>query len=90
MDGIWELPSGKVESGESLDQSVAREVLEETGLTAMPLTLSVSLVTGARIGNGAVLGHCRYARNAVRLPLHGMLPSLVPIKSAQVTAPDRV
>lgn len=33
MGGIWELPSGKAEPSEPLDQALTREVLEETGLT---------------------------------------------------------
>ncbi len=37
--GLWSLPGGLVESGESLDQAVRREVREETGLEVQPLGL---------------------------------------------------
>ncbi|MEM7322379.1 MAG: NUDIX domain-containing protein [Actinomycetota bacterium] len=31
--GLWSVPGGRVEPGESLEQAVVREVAEETGLT---------------------------------------------------------
>ncbi len=34
--GLWSLPGGLVEVGETLAAAVAREVLEETGLTVRP------------------------------------------------------
>lgn len=37
MGGIWELPSGKVDPGEPLDQALTREVKEETGLDVAPI-----------------------------------------------------
>ncbi|WP_327148997.1 NUDIX hydrolase [Nocardia sp. NBC_01329] len=38
LGGMYELPGGGVESGESLTEGVARELLEETGLVARRIT----------------------------------------------------
>ena len=35
--GLWSLPGGLVETGESLDNAIRREVREETGLEVRPL-----------------------------------------------------
>ena len=37
LKGWWSLPGGALETGESLDEAVCREVLEETGLEIRPL-----------------------------------------------------
>jgi len=37
LKGAWSLPGGAVETGESLDAAVRREVHEETGLDVKPL-----------------------------------------------------
>ncbi|MHB0977296.1 MAG: NUDIX hydrolase [Candidatus Aquicultorales bacterium] len=35
--GVWALPKGTVEQGETLEQTAVREVAEETGLTGRPI-----------------------------------------------------
>jgi 8-oxo-dGTP diphosphatase len=40
MQGLFTLPGGGVETGESLTEAVVREVREETGLTVEPVALA--------------------------------------------------
>jgi bis(5'-nucleosidyl)-tetraphosphatase len=37
IGGHWDLPKGKVEQGESLEEAAEREVFEETGLNVIPI-----------------------------------------------------
>jgi 8-oxo-dGTP pyrophosphatase MutT (NUDIX family) len=43
--GEWDTPSGKLESGETLEHGMAREALEETGLTLPPQDLQMVAMT---------------------------------------------
>ena len=39
LKGLWSLPGGVLETGETLEAAVVREVFEETGLAVKPLSI---------------------------------------------------
>jgi 8-oxo-dGTP diphosphatase len=54
---LFSLPGGVVEAGETLGAAVAREVLEETGLTVAPVTLAGHREVIVRDADGRVERH---------------------------------
>ena len=57
LKGEWSLPGGAVELGETLQQGVVREVLEETGLVVIPAGIVEVL---DRITKDGASGRIRY------------------------------
>jgi 8-oxo-dGTP diphosphatase len=57
LKGEWSLPGGALELGETLQQGVAREVLEETGLVVVPAGMVEVL---DRITHDLETGRVRY------------------------------
>jgi ADP-ribose pyrophosphatase YjhB (NUDIX family) len=55
--GVFTLPGGGVEAGETLREAVIREVLEETGLTIEPVGLAGHREVIARDADGKVERH---------------------------------
>lgn len=57
MQGLFTLPGGAVETGESLAEAVKREVREETGLTIEPVALAGTREVIGRDEGGRVQRH---------------------------------
>ena len=55
--GVWTLPGGVVEAGETLIEALKREVAEETGMTVEPVALAGHREVVVRDGGGRVSRH---------------------------------
>ena len=62
LKGEWSLPGGAVELGETLQQGVVREVLEETGLVVVPAGIVEVLdrITQDEVLQDGATGRVRY------------------------------
>ena len=62
LKGEWSLPGGAVELGETLQQGVVREVLEETGLVVVPAGIVDVLdrITQEEVVQDGASGRVRY------------------------------
>ena len=56
-EGLYTLPGGGVEAGESLHDAIKREVLEETGISIEPITLAGHREAIRRDADGKIARH---------------------------------
>lgn len=72
--GLWSLPGGRVEPGETLAEAAAREVMEEVGVRAEIVGVAAALdfisrdETGALTSHFVVVAHAAYWREGTPQP----------------------
>jgi ADP-ribose pyrophosphatase YjhB (NUDIX family) len=88
--GIYTLPGGVVETGETLTQAVIREVREETALTIEPVTLAGYREMIQRDNQGKVARHFVIACFAARWLSGEPVPDLSEISEAVWRHPDEL
>lgn len=78
LDGMWELPGGKIEFGEKPDQTVRREIMEELDCSIRVVRLLPHIQTNIwRFpefdGHGLLIGyHCRIIDKGPRFDINGI------------------
>ncbi len=88
--GIYTLPGGVVETGETLAQAVVREVREETGLDIAPLALAGHREMIAHDESGRVLRHFVILSFAARWLAGEPVPNLAEISEATWRSPGEL
>lgn len=88
--GIYTLPGGVVEAGETLTQAVIREVREETALAIEPVTLAGYREMIQRDKEGKVARHFVIACFAARWLSGEPVPDLSEISEAAWRHPDEL
>jgi len=86
---LFSLPGGVVEAGETLTEAVAREVLEETGLTVEPVRLAGHREVIVRDADGRVERHFVILAFACRWRAGEAAPS-EEVAEARWVAPDEI